>query len=126
MQEQELILADDHMEKMGRWMATEHVLADVHNERAAQFAQWGIQNVPLGTGSEEMRLLADAYRKECQKAAAEGTLTYSHILLEEVFEALAEADLPKLRDELIQVAAVAVAAVEQIDRRATAPEPAEG
>lgn len=40
------------------------------------------------------------------------------ILLEEVWEALAEADPAKLRTELIQVAAVAAAWIQAIDRRA--------
>jgi len=43
--------------------------------------------------------------------------TWEMILLEEVWEALAETDPVKLRAELIQVAAVAVAWVEDIDSR---------
>jgi hypothetical protein len=43
-------------------------------------------------------------------------VTWAHILTEEFYEALAEADPEKLREELVQVAAVAVAWVECLDR----------
>ena len=49
---------------------------------------------------------AAIYRDRCNEAARNGTLTYSHILLEEVYEAMEEDDAEKLRAELIQVAAV--------------------
>jgi malonyl CoA-acyl carrier protein transacylase len=44
-------------------------------------------------------------------------VTWEHILTEEHYEAMAEEDPTRLREELIQVAAVAVAWVEAIDRR---------
>jgi hypothetical protein len=50
--------------------------------------------------------------------AAEKTLKWVDILEEEVAEAAAESDPAKLRAELVQVAAVAVAWIEAIDRRA--------
>ena len=53
----------------------------------------------------------------CDEAAKSGTLTWRHILLEEVFEALAESDPAKLRTESIQSAAVIAAWVEDIDSR---------
>jgi len=53
-------------------------------------------------------------------AAAFGRVSWADILLEEVFEALAEDDPAALRVELIQVAAVAVQWVEAIDRKASA------
>ena len=50
--------------------------------------------------------------------AKAGTLTYRDIFLEEVFEAMAEHNPDKLRAELIQCAAVAIAWAEKIDRDA--------
>jgi hypothetical protein len=44
-------------------------------------------------------------------------LTWRDILLEEVYEAFAETDSDRLREELIQVAAVALSWVDAIDRR---------
>ena len=96
---------------------TKYILTEVSAERARQDAKWGEQNHPDGTGgpsSEEMVRLAKA---RCDQAARDGGLTYEMILTEEFYEALAEIDPEKLRTELIQVAAVAVAWIECIDRR---------
>lgn len=92
------------------------VLADILEERLRQEDQWGEQNHPDGTGGNA-GLLAEWAREACQRAAASGTVTWQHILLEEVYEAFAETDPAALRAELIQVAAVAAAWAEAIDRR---------
>lgn len=102
------------------------VLAEVMSERYRQDAKWGEQNHPDGTGYDVpltfgascMGGLADVARRVCQRRASEGKVTYLDILFEEVAEAFAEDDPAKLRGELVQVAAVAVAWVEAIDRRA--------
>ncbi|GAA0398512.1 hypothetical protein GCM10009530_57750 [Microbispora corallina] len=93
------------------------VLADVAAERAAQDAMWGFQEHADGTGPENT---ADADRAKLAvaDAAAEGRLTWRHILHEEVLEAFAEDDPTRLRGELVQVAAVAVKWVQALDRRA--------
>lgn len=98
-------------------MPTSRVLAEVADERARQDAKWGEQNHPDGTGSPARVLDAEAARLECKRQFAEGTGTWLDVLEEEVSEAYAEADPDKLRSELIQVAAVAVAWAEAIDRR---------
>jgi hypothetical protein len=92
------------------------VLAAVAAERRRQDARWGEQNHPDGAGPA---YAAEATRRrdECEQAAASGTLTWRHILLEEVAEAGAEQEPKRLREELIQVAAVAVAWAQAIDRR---------
>ena len=82
-----------------RTSTTRAVLDEVSAERARQDAKWGEQNHP---------------------AFKHGEVTYRDILLEEVFEALAESNQARLRAELVQVAAVAVAWVEKIDRHAVA------
>lgn len=94
----------------------------VRREREAQDAKWGEQNHPDGTGLTLLDLeRAEVARERCKEAAAEGRLTWRDILLEEVAEALAEADPELLRAELVQVAAVAHAWVEALDRRHSCP-----
>lgn len=101
------------------------VLDEVSRERLSQDAKWGIQDHPdIPKGCKTPHLFfdiptADAARLFCQDAFRRGTGSYAHIFLEEVSEAIEDADTPeKLRAELIQVAAVCVAWVEKIDRDA--------
>jgi hypothetical protein len=108
------------------------VLAEVNLERAGQDRKWGEQNhldgtgprtFPLGFGKAAVTFATPAFRVAA--LAKESTDlrfaihagTWADILLEEVFEAMAEVDPAKLRAELVQVAAVAVAWCEAIDRR---------
>lgn len=117
----------------------EGVLADVAAERARQIRKWHEQNHSDGTGPGKLPLgdfeyreaffgqyklstspasaLASMATEVTDVAAAQGNVTWADILLEEVFEALAEDDSERLRVELIQVAAVAVQWAEAIDRR---------
>jgi hypothetical protein len=110
-------------------------LAAVARERTEQTAKWGEQNHPDGTGPQKTVLdgiglrsgqmalarpgahsLAYFAKLTTDQRAEEGRVTWADILLEEVFEALAEADPVRLRKEIVQVAAVAVQWVEKIDR----------
>ncbi|MGH3442019.1 MAG: hypothetical protein ACRDUY_08240 [Nitriliruptorales bacterium] len=94
------------------------VAKDVIRERRRQDALWGEQNHPDGTGVRAGRTpLATWAREETDRAAARGDLTWRHILFEEAAEAFDEGNPQALREELIQVAAVAHAWVEAIDRR---------
>lgn len=92
------------------------VLVDVAAERRRQDEKWGQQDHPNGTGAFKPE--ADAARERCERLFATGYPMWWPILLEEVYEALAEEDPAALREELIQVAAVAVGWIECIDRRA--------
>jgi hypothetical protein len=94
-----------------------NVLADVADERTRQDDRWGEQNHPDGTGAPEFGELADRAKQQYEDAARDGSVTWTNVLLEEVAEAFAESDPARLREELIQVAAVAVAWAECIDRR---------
>lgn len=94
-------------------------LTDVLNERVRQQDKWGEQNHEDGTGNLCFVSEADFRRARCESAFADGVGTWTDILLEEVWEALAERDPEKLREELVQVAAVAVSWVEALDRRAS-------
>jgi hypothetical protein len=98
-------------------ITTDRVLQAVLAERIRQDAKWGEQNHPDNTGSTFYAKRAVAARRNCQLAADAGMTAWDLVLLEEVHEALAESDPAALRTELVQVAAVAVAWVEAIDRR---------
>lgn len=90
---------------------------DIRREREAQETKWGQQNHPDGTGIDGDDVVANVFRSRCKHLARTGKTSWRYILLEEVFEALAETDDKPLRDELVQVAAVATAWIEAIDRR---------
>jgi hypothetical protein len=93
-------------------------LDEVAAERRRQIDKWGEQNHPDGVATTDVdRVAADTARRACEQAFAAGLGTWRVILEEEVREAFAESSVEALRAELIQVAAVAVAWVEAIDRR---------
>lgn len=115
----------------------ETILFEVLTERSAQVEKWGVQYHPGLTGTTTGRPSIDIavtdlalvhYRAEAEqyKAVNDATtafpetkhlLGWDTILLEEVFEALEQADNPQAqREELVQVAAVAAAMIENIDR----------
>lgn len=112
-----------------------HPIEAVLEERARQDIKWGPQNHPSGT-RDDARLLRDtslptygtlAYRAKqaTDEHARRGDVTYADIFVEEVFEALSCDHPDELRKELVQVAAVAVAWIEAINRNEAA-EPARG
>lgn len=97
------------------------VLAEIAVERHRQDEKWGEQNHPDGTGGSVMQGFATEQRARTQFLAGLGGVSWRDILLEEVYEAMAEEEPAKLRAELVQVAAVAVAWAEAIDRRTSTP-----
>jgi hypothetical protein len=115
--QQEQALPD---QKLGMWLAVQPILDEIVAERAAQLDHWGDQSLPLGFGARELRVLSDHHRRLCDEANAEHKVTHRHVLLEELYEALAEYDPAKARDELIQVGACVIKAIQDIDRGATA------
>lgn len=97
---------------------TADVLDEVATERQRQDAKFPDQkDLPDGTGQDHSATVARIARAACDEAAKGGRLTWRHILCEEYAEAMAETELPKLRAELVQVAAVAVKWIEWLDRR---------
>lgn len=108
--------------QLGQWLTLHGVLDEVAQERLAQMEQWTEQEsgppLPLGFGAMHLQRAADMLRQECDEANQRGELTHRHILLEEFYEALAEGDPAKARDELIQVAACCIKAIQDIDRAA--------
>lgn len=55
-------------------------------------------------------------KNSCDRAAREDRCTFAHVLAEEFWEAMCEEDRDRLRAELVQVAAVALQWIENIDR----------
>lgn len=112
---------------------TREVLSDIEEERRRQHEKWGQQDWPFVNEQAEApfsmnrrRDRLDQYliskpetwREWCKKARQQGTLTYWPILMEEVAEAVEVADdLEACREEMVQVAAVAVQMIEAIDRK---------
>ena len=104
------------MAKAFRNLHTSKVLNDVRTERVSQDAKWGIQHHPDGT-SEDNKMYADLAKQRCEAMVRQDALSWRDILDEEVAEAYAETDPVKLRAELVQVSAVVVAWIEDIDSR---------
>lgn len=97
------------------------VLASVREERYRQAKKFprDYDHRKDGTGLPNDTAVADYAKLIVDSLAAKGKgiVTWRDILHEEVCEAFAETDPVKLREELIQVAAVAVAWVETLERR---------
>ena len=105
------------------------VLEEIQQERIKQDQRWGEQNHPI---LDEILLCRDPERM-CQQyeipseprarqllefAEEKGELTYMHILMEEVSEVASTGNqIQETRKELVQVAAVACAMIESIDRK---------
>jgi hypothetical protein len=95
-------------------------------ERQRQDDKFGVlRDYPDGTGGTHLEEVRELARLCCQRADADGVVTWRHILNEETAEAEAESDPLKLRAELVQAAALCVAWVEAIDRRLVELAPAQ-
>lgn len=96
------------------------IAAEVVQERVNQVQTWGQQDHPSSFGETARQYAEDRaneYKWTNAARVAGDVLTWDGILLEEVYEALAEKDDARRREELVQVAAVALAEIEAIDRR---------
>lgn len=118
-------------------MMRSYILAELSAERDAQIEKHGDQahlpdvdavltTRPGGCTSTRMALhyeipTGNRAKFLCDNAFRNGVGTWGHILIEEVAESIEAAvdDPAELRAELVQVAAVAVAWCEAIDRRAS-------
>jgi hypothetical protein len=93
------------------------LMSEVADEMSRQNQQWGEQRHPDGTGMCGDVISADSAKSLNDELVRMGQLTWRDILWEEVAEAFAEEEPGPLREELIQVAAVAIQWVAAIDRR---------
>ena len=106
------------------------VLGDVLGERAHQFARYGTNsNLRDGTGPNvgwlapcsyiDATLVQTRFREDYERREARhGAPTWMQLVREEVAEAFQESDPVRLREELVQVAALCVSWVETLDARA--------
>lgn len=102
----------------------EHALAEVGREMERQIEKWGVQEHPSYKHADVLALKSDYITTERAKALCDmrlnaGECSWQDILNEEVLEARDEAiagDIVALREELIQIAAVALSWVGSIDR----------
>lgn len=108
-----------------------HILEEVKQEQERQVKKWGIQNHPdytvLGLLPPSLPVMmnatADNAKYICDVKFKNGKVSWNDIFVEEALEASEEAKLGNtaaLREELIQVAAVACSWVDAIDRRGVA------
>lgn len=95
-----------------------HIFAEIVTERHRQDEiHPNTTHIPDGTGGGGRKTWETIARISCDHAAREGRLTYAHVFNEETAEVLAEEDPTKLRAELVQVGAVCVKWIEELDRR---------
>lgn len=100
---------------------TLNVLVEVAEERHAQDERWGVQDHPVhtpgdATGTQALGKSYSHLERWIKYLFDQGIRSWALIQLEEIFEALAAPTREQARAEFLQVAAVAVAAVEAIDR----------
>jgi hypothetical protein len=111
-----LMAAGVDADKVGHELRQGRILREIAEERDAQDALFGVQDLPDGTGPE-FTDAANMARDACDAAFSSKRGTFRHVFIEEVYEAFAESDPAKLRAELVQAVAVGVKWIEGIDRR---------
>ncbi len=104
----------------------EEVFAQAAMERHRQRIKWGLQSLPNGTGRHDDWQVAEFYKRVTDANDKDGTLSWRDVLLEKVFESLAETETEELRTELIQVIAVAAAWIGDLDSNGPAAETCNG
>lgn len=116
--EEEQEAQDQISEYLAQGVRRHRIVRQVQAERFQQDAKFGEQwTLPLVR--EPHNRVRYAYHAEDWKYVNGPTAQdYAGMLLEEVYEALAEADPGKMREELIQVMAVTMKMIEKIDREA--------
>lgn len=111
--------------------ARARIFSQIQAERGKQQAKWGpcqqLPDVPSRQYRQGMSVFthhqvprASEARQACQDAARVRECAWSHVLLEEVFEALEEAEagnIEALKEELTQCAAVISQWLEDIELR---------
>jgi hypothetical protein len=96
-------------------------LLEVEEEVVRQQELWGEQNHPNrkehSAYTDGFAWQATEWKRLNDSRLANGSLAFDGILLEEVYEAVSESEPARIREELVQVAAVAVTWIAAIDRR---------
>lgn len=95
---------------------------EVVDELERQLAKWGEQDHPLHGGKKPEAGVAlwfaraSAWKVNNHKRVEDDTMGWDSILLEEVYEALAETDPEKVREELVQTIAVCLNIIDSMER----------
>ena len=100
------------------------IYTEIIEERARQEARWGQQNhdlvdytyTPEGMNRCYEILSEERAKYLCESSVRHGNLTWGHIIVEELVEALCAKTVKEQREELIQCGAVIVAMIESLDR----------
>jgi hypothetical protein len=96
------------------------IFEEITAERRRQNEKWGEQNHSMnginGLNGEFERALQRAL-EQCRKRCETKLISWYDILMEEVCEAFLEREHEKQREEMVQVAAVAVQIIEYLDRQ---------
>ena len=109
----------------GSYASSVSVFGGIRAERSYQDEKWGEQDHPSidggtdGTGKAEIYGLPTEWdiKQSLAPLAKRGALTWADIAIEELVEAIEAKDESMRRGELVQLAAVVVAWIENIDRR---------
>ena len=117
---------------MNALVTTNSILEEVLQERTQQDLKWGIQNhpsvetkIPTGPNSHIENKICRFYgiptedkaKRDADIAANHGSLTWAHIAVEELSEVISASSEEHRREELIQLSAVCLAWIENIDRK---------
>lgn len=103
-----------------QYLRMDNIYDQVVGERAKQVQKWGRRSHPpvFHPDDDSASEWAFLMKEKCEEAAKSGTIGWDNILYEEVaeaFEAYAKGDMQEYRKELIQVAAVVFAMLENLD-----------
>jgi hypothetical protein len=90
------------------------IFEEIVAERNRAEQKHGKQFLPLGC-SKARTYKADYARDLCESARKRNRLTWRHVLTEEIEESFAEDDKSKIREELVQCAAIIFKMIEAID-----------
>ena len=93
------------------------IFAEIDLERKRQDEKWGEQNHPMEPRNYDRKYARKVLKKLQQENDTSQEKCWHNILSEEVIEAVLETDPKRQREEMIQMAAVAVNIIECLDRR---------
>jgi hypothetical protein len=96
------------------------IFTEILKERINQDKKWGEQNHPMVRTKKIIKSLkneAGIFKNQNNTDSKNGKCSWYNIFMEEFLEAFSETTPEKQREEMIQVAAVAIAIIECLDRK---------
>jgi len=93
------------------------IFAEIDLERKRQEEKWGEQNHPMVLEDFDYKDATEALELVRRENDSANKKCWHNILAEEFMEAFLETDPKKQREEMVQVAAVAVQIIECLDRK---------